>query len=43
MTEPGCELFPAPGVHADLASAAARAAANQQRPAPLVKILLPER
>jgi hypothetical protein len=30
-------------VHADLPAAAAFAAANRQRPAPLVKILLPER
>ena len=43
LTEPGCELFPAPTIHPDLASAAAFAAANQQRPAPLVKVLLAER
>jgi hypothetical protein len=36
--EPGLQLSPAPGVHADLASAAALAAADDQRAAALVKI-----
>ena len=30
--EPGCQLLPTPGVHADLAPAAALAAAHEQRP-----------
>jgi len=41
--EPGLQLSPAPGVHADLASAAALAAADEQRAAALVKISLGER
>jgi hypothetical protein len=41
--EPGLQLGPAPGVHADLASAAALAAADEQRAAALVKIGLGER
>src|SRR5215216_3291074 len=36
--EPGAQLFPAPGVHADLAPSAALALADEQRPAVLVEI-----
>src|SRR3954469_23031848 len=36
--EPGQELLPAPGVHADLASASALAAADEQRATSLVEI-----
>src|SRR4051812_24523165 len=41
--EPGPQLLPAPGVHADLAPATALAVAHQQRPAPGVEVALAER
>src|SRR5215218_968797 len=41
--EPGAQLFPAPGVHADLAPSAALALADEQRPAVLVEIGLEQR
>ena len=41
--EPGLQLLPAPGVHADLAAPAALAVAHQQRPAPRVEVALAER
>src|SRR4051794_37626009 len=41
--EPGRQLLPAPGVHADLAPTATFAAAHEQRPAPRVKVALAER
>src|SRR4051812_12834436 len=41
--EPGRQLLPAPGVHADLAPTATLAAAHEQRPAPRVKVALAER
>ena len=36
--EPGRELLPSPGVHADLTSAAALSAAHEQRPALRVEV-----
>jgi hypothetical protein len=41
--EPGTQLLPAPGVHADLAAATALAVAHEQRPAPRVEVALAER
>ena len=41
--EPRAQLLPAPGVHADLAAAAALAVAHEQRPAPRVEVALAER
>src|SRR4051812_47755057 len=41
--EPGAQLLPAPGVHADLAAPAALAAAHQQPAAPEVAVALAER
>jgi hypothetical protein len=40
--EPGAQLFPAPVVHADLAPSRALAAADQQRPTPLIEVVLRE-
>jgi hypothetical protein len=40
---PGAQLLPAPFVHADLPPAAALAAADQQRSAPLVEVVVCER
>jgi hypothetical protein len=41
--EPGAQQLPAPLVHADLAPAAALAAPDQQRSAPLVEVVLGKR
>ena len=41
--EPGLELLPAPVGHADLASASALAAADEQRASSLVEVSLGER
>ena len=41
--EPGLELSPAPGVHADFAAASALAATDQHRAAALIEIGLGER
>jgi hypothetical protein len=41
--EPGLQLLPAPGVHADLAPTAALAAAHEQRTSPRVEVALAQR
>jgi hypothetical protein len=41
--QPGAELLPPPGVHADLAATAALAVAHEQRPASRVEVMLAER
>src|SRR5215212_9576832 len=43
VAEPGRQLLPAPGVHADLASAATLALAHEQRPPPQVEVALARR
>jgi hypothetical protein len=41
--QPRAQVFPAPLVHPDLAAAAALAAADQDRPAPVIEVVLGER
>ncbi len=41
--EPGCDLFPAPRVHTDLAASPALAVTDEQRAATLVEIGLAQR
>src|SRR5919109_246436 len=41
--QPRAQLFPAPLVHPDLVATAALAVAHQQRPAPMVEVMLGER
>src|SRR5215212_1156274 len=43
VAEPGRQLLPAPGVHADLASAATLALAHEQRPPPRIEVALAQR
>src|SRR5687768_16819034 len=42
-SEPGSQLLPAPGIHADLAAATALAVAHEQRPARRVEVALAQR